>query len=77
VRANAIDALRALLEQLATGAAVLYHVGGYVPDADRPKCAGCREPIELADPDDDESWIHAEDANYFGDHTAWIEQTTG
>lgn len=41
-------------------------------DESRPKCADCGEPVELAYPDDPESWIHAEDANYFGDHTAWI-----
>jgi hypothetical protein len=40
----------------------------------RPKCAGCAEPLELACPDDPESWIHAADANYFGDHTAWLEE---
>lgn len=39
---------------------------------DRPRCADCGEPVELADPDDLESWIHAVDANYFGDHTAWV-----
>ena len=38
----------------------------------RPRCAGCGEPIELASDDDPESWVHAEDANYFGDHTAWM-----
>ena len=36
------------------------------------ECADCGEPVELADPDDLESWIHAVDANYFGDHTAWV-----
>lgn len=36
-------------------------------------CAACREPVELVDPDDPESWIHSVDANYFGDHTAWVE----
>ena len=36
----------------------------------RPKCAACREPIELDDPDDPDSWIHCEDANDLGDHTA-------
>ncbi len=39
-----------------------------------PKCAGCGEPVELASPDDPESWIHAADANYFGDHSAWLEE---
>lgn len=43
-------------------------------DERRPKCAGCGEPVELGDPDDPESWIHAADANYFGDHTAWLEE---
>jgi hypothetical protein len=40
----------------------------------RPRCAGCGEPVELTDSNDPESWIHAADANYFGDHTAWIEE---
>ena len=40
-------------------------------DADRrPRCAACREPIELDDPDDPDSWIHCADANDLGDHTA-------
>lgn len=42
--------------------------------SDGRRCAGCGEPVELADPDDRESWIHAADANYFGDHTAWLEE---
>lgn len=37
-------------------------------------CAGCGEPVELAYPDDPESWIHAADANYFGDHSAWLDE---
>jgi hypothetical protein len=37
---------------------------------DRPRCRACREPIELDDVDDPESWIHCEDANDLGDHTA-------
>jgi hypothetical protein len=37
---------------------------------DRPRCVACREPIELDDPHDPESWIHCEDANDLGDHTA-------
>lgn len=44
-----------------------------IDEVDRPKCAGCGEPVELASPDDPDSWIHAVDANYFGDHTAWLE----
>lgn len=43
-------------------------------DEQRPKCAGCGEPVELTYPDDPESWIHAADANYFGDHSAWLEE---
>lgn len=46
-------------------------------DEDRPKCAGCGEPVELAYPDDLQSWIHAVDANYFGDHSAWLEEELG
>lgn len=42
-------------------------------DADRRRCAGCGEPVELADSDDPESWVHAFDANDRGDHTAWVE----
>jgi hypothetical protein len=36
----------------------------------RPRCAACREPIELADRADPDSWVHCEDANDLGDHTA-------
>ena len=36
----------------------------------RSRCRLCREPIELDDDNDPESWIHTQDANYFGDHTA-------
>jgi len=43
-------------------------------DEHRPKCAGCGEPVELAYPDDPQSWIHTVDANYFGDHSAWLEE---
>ena len=41
----------------------------------RVVCADCGEPVELAEVDDPESWIHAVDANYFGDHTAWVSET--
>src|SRR4051812_1930521 len=64
-------ALRPVLEILANGNPAWYSAGEFVPDQQRPKCAGCGEPIELADSADPESWIHAEDANYFGDHSAW------
>jgi hypothetical protein len=37
---------------------------------ERPRCRLCGEPIVLDDPDDLMSWIHAEDANDQGDHTA-------
>lgn len=36
----------------------------------RPSCRLCREPIELAEPDEPESWIHAADSQDWGDHTA-------
>ena len=36
-------------------------------------CADCGEPIELYEPNDPDSWIHKADANYWGDHTAWVE----
>jgi len=39
-----------------------------------PTCADCGEPIELASPEEPDSWIHAAHANYFGDHTAWLEE---
>lgn len=40
--------------------------------APRPTCRMCGEPIVLDDPDDDMSWIHAQDANDRGDHTAEV-----
>ena len=40
-----------------------------------PRCADCGEPLELASPDEPDSWIHAADANYFGDHTAWLAES--
>lgn len=39
-----------------------------------PTCADCGEPIELASPDEPDSWIHSPHANYFGDHTAWLDE---
>jgi len=42
-------------------------------DDGRPRCAGCDEPLELDSSDDPNSWIHAASANYFDDHTAWLE----
>ena len=36
-------------------------------------CSDCGEPVELYDPNDPDSWIHAIDANYWGDHTAWVK----
>jgi len=36
----------------------------------RPTCQSCREPIELDEPGNIESWVHCEDAKYWGDHTA-------
>lgn len=65
-------ALRPVLELLADGKAAWYGVSEFVGDEQRPKCAGCGEPVELADPTDPGSWVHAEDANCFGDHTAWL-----
>ena len=46
-------------------------------DDQGPKCAGCGEPVELASPDEPENWIHAADANYFADHSAWLEEEPG
>lgn len=41
---------------------------------ERARCADCGEPVELAEADDPDSWIHAMEANYFGDHTAWVSE---
>ena len=41
--------------------------------ARRPRCQLCGEPVELADPGDPESWVHAEDANDLADHTAEVD----
>lgn len=41
--------------------------------AGRPRCAACGEPVELDDPNDRDSWIHAPDANDRADHTARID----
>src|SRR5438045_318666 len=62
--------LRPVLLLLADGKPAWHSAGEFVPDEERPRCADCGEPVELADLNDAESWIHAEDANYFGDHSA-------
>jgi hypothetical protein len=36
----------------------------------RQRCRTCREPIELDDPEDPESWVHCIDAHDGCDHTA-------
>jgi hypothetical protein len=66
------DMLRPVLELLADAKPVWYSAREFVADEERPKCVECGEPVELADPDDGESWIHAEDASYFGDHSASV-----
>ena len=38
--------------------------------ANRRRCVLCGEPIVLGDPNDPESWVHAEDASDWGDHSA-------
>lgn len=38
----------------------------------RRRCRLCGEPVVLDDPGDPMSWIHAEDANDLGDHTAEV-----
>ncbi len=43
-------------------------------NAGRARCADCGEPVELAEAHDPDSWIHATEANYFGDHTAWVSE---
>ncbi len=40
---------------------------------DRPRCLVCGEPVELADVDDPDSWVHAADANDWADHTAEVD----
>ena len=65
-------ALEGILEGLAAGDPVLYRVERFVPDEVRTRCGQCGEPLELAYPDDPESWVHAEDANYSGDHSASV-----
>lgn len=47
------------------------HFDGDVDD--RPRCALCGEPLVLADASDAESWVHAEDANDWADHTAELD----
>jgi hypothetical protein len=39
----------------------------------RRLCTTCGEPVELADLDDPESWIHAPDANDAADHGATVD----
>lgn len=39
----------------------------------RALCADCGEPVELYELSDPDSWIHVADANYRGDHTAWVK----
>jgi hypothetical protein len=41
-----------------------------VVQGSRRRCRLCGEPVVLDDPSDPMSWIHTEDANDFGDHTA-------
>lgn len=41
------------------------------PDSDI--CGDCGEPVEVYDPNEADSWIHSVEANYWGDHTAWVE----
>ena len=39
----------------------------------RPRCTACGQPVALADAEDPESWVHAEDANDRADHTADVD----
>ena len=39
---------------------------------ERTRCWLCGEPVELAYADDPESWVHAEDANDWADHSAEV-----
>lgn len=39
----------------------------------RPCCKACGQPVALADADDPDSWVHAEDANDRADHTAEVD----
>jgi hypothetical protein len=40
---------------------------------DRRRCDLCGEPVELAEAASPESWVHAPDANDWGDHTAELD----
>lgn len=39
----------------------------------RPRCEACGQPVTLADADDPESWIHADDADDRAGHTAEVD----
>ena len=41
----------------------------------RRRCTVCGQPVVLADEDDPQSWIHADDANDRADHTAEVDST--
>jgi hypothetical protein len=43
-----------------------------VVQGERRRCRLCGQPVVLDDPADPMSWIHAADANDFGDHTAEV-----
>lgn len=45
-------------------------VGQFPVEGERARCLICGEPIGLADETGSESWVHSEDANDGGDHTA-------
>ncbi|MCP4966056.1 MAG: hypothetical protein GY926_12575, partial [bacterium] len=45
-------------------------VGPFPIEGERARCVICGEPVSLAGEADSESWVHAEDANDGGDHTA-------
>ena len=54
------------------------YVGRLAVEGERPRCVICGEPSVLAEETDPVSWVHAEDADDGGDHTAESRsETTG
>ncbi len=52
-------------------------VGPLSVEGERKRCALCGEPISLADEADSDRWVHSEDANDGGDHTAEHSPSSG
>ncbi len=62
-----------LLAEAIIAAGVAAHEDVEEAQSSRRRCVLCGEPIVLCDPDDAESWVHAEDASDWGDHSAEVE----